>query len=225
MAEQGQRTRVQPGAGGAVPGQRERGVPLLAVRGTVPQVADGRVPLLARVGSVRREDGAQQRRQLGRGEAAEGQLGLHVALLAEGAVSLDSRRGGEWAQRGSNPRPPPCKGGALPLSYTPSKARTDYASGAGPGNLAPGPEMSRTAGVSGHQRFDKFNIRAGVQRLSPVRRKVLEISPNWSRPEPTTGSGARPDRALRASHCAPPSAPGPACRRRTTTAAGSRAPR
>src|SRR3712207_339555 len=29
---------------------------------------------------------------------------------------------GWWAQRGSNPRPPPCKGGALPLSYTPWRA-------------------------------------------------------------------------------------------------------
>src|SRR3954447_5053577 len=33
-----------------------------------------------------------------------------------------------WAQQGSNLRPPPCKGGALPLSYTPSKRGSAYAS-------------------------------------------------------------------------------------------------
>src|SRR5665811_321596 len=38
----------------------------------------------------------------------------------------------EWAQQGSNLRPPPCKGGALPLSYTPHEIvgqRTRDASG------------------------------------------------------------------------------------------------
>jgi SAM-dependent methyltransferase len=38
-----------------------------------------------------------------------------VAARSAGQRTRDSR----WAQRGSNPRPPPCKGGALPLSYTP----------------------------------------------------------------------------------------------------------
>src|SRR6476469_8788444 len=37
----------------------------------------------------------------------------------EDRVARDSTRGEGWAQQGSNLRPPRCKRGALPLSYTP----------------------------------------------------------------------------------------------------------
>ena len=97
--------------------------------------------------------------------------------------SVKARRGAErapgtagrgrhgWAQRGSNPRPLVCKTRALPLSYTPSKPAQTSERGRDPRTrTGVTPEMSRTAGVSGHQRFDKHNSRRSVQGMSRVSR-------------------------------------------------------
>ena len=53
-----------------------------------------------------------------------GQLGGHRCTPRPVGAGVPTDGRGRWAQRGSNPRPPRCKRGALPLSYTPRAIST-----------------------------------------------------------------------------------------------------
>ena len=85
---QRQRLGVQPRPSRAVPGERDGGVPLLAVRDLVPQRAHGRLVLVATDRPVRRQDRPQQPLEVGRDDAVVGQLRLHVRLLRRGLLRI-----------------------------------------------------------------------------------------------------------------------------------------
>src|SRR5215212_7888327 len=62
--------------------------------------------------------------------------------LADRQARRDHREIG-WAQRGSNPRHLPCKGSALPLSYTPGSCGAHTRAPEARGQKKPRPPVSR----------------------------------------------------------------------------------
>jgi hypothetical protein len=84
LLEQWQQVGVEPRPVGPVPEEGDRGVPLLAVLGVLPQLEHRRLPLGPVDEAVLDQQGPQQRLQRRGAEADVGQLGLHVGLLLGG---------------------------------------------------------------------------------------------------------------------------------------------